>query len=54
MNPHYEAADGSVRLRAGCKTWWYGCHYDINAQGFRMMEDVGPKEGVLILPSQHD
>lgn len=48
-NPHVLGADGMVRLRPNCHTWWYGCRYDINAQGFRMDQDVGPKRGVRIL-----
>jgi lysophospholipase L1-like esterase len=48
-NPHVLGADGVVRLRPNCHIWWYGCRYDINAQGFRMIQDVGPKKGVRIL-----
>lgn len=48
-NPHVMGADGMVHLRPNLHTWWYGCRYDINAEGFRMNQDVGPKRGMRIL-----
>jgi lysophospholipase L1-like esterase len=48
-NPHVLGADGMEHLRPNFHTWWYGCRYDTNAQGFRMNQDVGPKKGLRIL-----
>jgi hypothetical protein len=48
-NPHYQDQNGIVRLTPGLSTWWYGCHYQINSQGFRMPHEVGPKKGLRVL-----
>lgn len=39
-NPHYRDDYGWNRLRENTKCWWYGCHYTINSQGFRMPNEV--------------
>lgn len=48
-NPHYLHESDVVRLTPGISTWWYGCHYQINAQAFRMPHEVGPKKGRRVL-----
>lgn len=44
--PH-EVVDGTYRLIPGFDGWWHGAHYRINADGFRMPEDVRGTTGML-------
>ena len=48
-NPHYIDREGMMKLKPNLEVWWYGCHYQINSNGFRMPHEVGPKRGYRIL-----
>ncbi|HZJ16818.1 MAG TPA: SGNH/GDSL hydrolase family protein [Chthoniobacteraceae bacterium] len=48
-NPHYQGEHGWTWLRPNTRAWWYGCHYEINGQGYRMPHEVGAKHGPRIL-----
>jgi lysophospholipase L1-like esterase len=48
-NPHFVGPDGITRLLPNQRTWWYGCDYSVNSNGFRMPHEVGPKRGLRIL-----
>jgi lysophospholipase L1-like esterase len=48
-NPHILDEFGSFELRPSNETWWYGFHYQVNAHGFRMPREIGPKRGVRVL-----
>jgi lysophospholipase L1-like esterase len=43
-NPHFIGKDGFVHLRPSTSQRWYGCEYNVNSNGFRMMEEVGSKQ----------
>jgi lysophospholipase L1-like esterase len=48
-NPHYLDANERMVLRPNAKTWWYGCLYQINSNGFRMSREIGEKQATRIL-----
>jgi lysophospholipase L1-like esterase len=49
MNPHYVAPDGHVRLKPSTDTFWYGCRYQINSDGFRMAREVRTDRPTVIV-----
>lgn len=48
-NPHFRDSNGIVRLRPSLSTWWYGCQYEVNSNGFRMPHELTRQSGMRVL-----
>jgi lysophospholipase L1-like esterase len=48
-NPHFIDHNGWIRLTPSQQTWWYGCHYSVNSNGFRMTHEVDPTRRIRVV-----